>query len=240
MVRKALALGLALILVSVALTAWGQEKSPSRIVSEKFIGKFHASGIPESIKISPNCKRVAYVVGQGGWFGGGKQFVVVDGKDEKPYDKIGATGIVFSPDNRRVAYLAQEGDKWFVVVDGKEQKQYDRFIKDSLVFSPDSQSLAYAAEVSNKNFVVVDGKEEKQYDGIMQGTLTFSPDSKRVAYSANEGNKYWFVVVDGNEGKKYDSLLRGGNKVIFDSLDAFHYLAEIGLDRIYLVEERIE
>jgi hypothetical protein len=98
--------------------------------------------------------------------------------------------------------------------------------------------VAYGAGVDNKWLVVVDGKEQKYYDLILQGTLIFSPDSQRVTYGAKGGNRNWFVVVDGNEGKKYDSLLRGGNKVIFDSPDAFHYLAETG-ERIYLVEETI-
>jgi hypothetical protein len=130
------------------------------------------------------------------------------------------------------------GNKQFVVVDGMEEKQYDG-IGGSLTFSPDSKRVAYGAKVGNKWLVVVDGQEQKPYDTILQGTPMFSPDSQRVAYGAKGGNKNWFVVVDGNEGKKYDGLLGGGNKVIFDSPDAFHYLAEIGFERIYLVEETI-
>ena len=274
MARKAQALGLALFLVGSALAAWGQEKSPNRIVSEKLIGKFHPSGIPESLKVSPDGKRVAYVAVSRGFFTGNKWFVVVDGKEEKQYDNIGPP--IFSPDSKRVGYGAKEGNKWFVVIDGKEEKQYDNIAKGTPIFSPGSKRVTYAAKEGNKWFVVVDAKEEKPYDGIWAGSLTFSPDSKRVAYwarvgnklfvvidgkeekpydaigdgpifspdskrvayGAKEANKKWFLVVDGNEGKQYDSLLRGG-KVIFDSSDAFHYLAEHAGEQIYLVEGTI-
>jgi hypothetical protein len=145
-----------------------------------------------------------------------------------------------------VAYAAKAGNKFFVVLDGTEEKPYDGIMQGGApTFSPDSRRVAYSAQAGNKWFVIVDGKEEKPYDAILPGSLTFSPDSQRVAYGAKGGNKNWFVVVDGNEGKKYDGFLNivsgpGGNRVIFDSPDAFHYLAEIGFERIYLVEERIE
>ncbi|MEW6416877.1 MAG: hypothetical protein AB1480_02010 [Nitrospirota bacterium] len=57
---------------------------------------------------------------------GDKWLVVVDGKEGKKYDGIGA--LIFSPDSKRVAYQAIEGDEWFVVVDGKEGKRYDMIV----------------------------------------------------------------------------------------------------------------
>ncbi len=197
MIRKALALGVAFFIVGVALAAWGQGKSPNRIVSEKLIGKIHPSFIAKSLNVSPDSKRVAYVVINRGFFTGDKFFVVVDGKEEKQYDNILATPPpIFSPDSKRVAYGARTGDKWLVFVDGKE---------------------------------------DKPYDDILKGTPIFSPDSKHVAYGAKVGNK-WLVVVDGKEGKPYDGFPRG-TRIVFDSPDAFHYLARAG-EQIYLVEER--
>jgi Tol biopolymer transport system component len=277
MTKKALALCVAVFLASMTIAAWAQIAPLDRVVSERLIGRLHLSGIPASLKISPDSKRVAYVAVSRGFFTGEKKFVIVDGTEEKQYDDIGATMLTFfSPDSKRVAYGARAGNRWLVVVDGKEGRPYEGIGAGSLSFSPDSQRVAYMAGAGNKRFVVVvdgqehnaydglggarpifspdsnrmayeasvgnkrvvvvDGKEQKQYDGI--DTLTFSPDSKRVAYGAKGGTRNWFVVVDGNEGKKYDSLLRGGNRVIFDSPDAFHYLAETG-ERIYLVEETI-
>jgi hypothetical protein len=113
-----------------------------------------------------------------------------------------------SPNSKRVACVAKEGNKWCVVVDGKEGKQYDNIGKGTLIFSPDSRRVAYMAKEGNKWCVVVDGKEEKQYDGIGEGSIIFSPDSTRMAYKAGVGNK-WCVVVDGKEGKQYDNIGMG-------------------------------
>jgi dipeptidyl aminopeptidase/acylaminoacyl peptidase len=101
-----------------------------------------------------------------------------------------------SPDSRRVAYMAQEGNKQFVVVDGKEEKKYDGIGEGTLIFSPDSRRVAYVAQEGNKWVVVVDGKEEKKYDGIVTlggGRVIFdSPDS--LHYLAIEkGNKIYLV-----------------------------------------------
>ncbi len=103
--------------------------------------------------------------------------------------------------------------------------------------------MAYVARVrkglGEKRFVVVDGREEKQYDGIVTDSVIFSPDSQRVAYGAGVNNKQ-FVVVDGKEGQPYDSIVAiGGGRIVFDSADSLHYLAQKG-DDIYLVEGRIE
>jgi hypothetical protein len=74
---------------------------------------------------------------------GDQWFVVVDGKEEKKYDNIGGT--IFSPDSKRVAYVAGVGDKEFMVVDGKEEKIYDAIV--GTIFSPDSKRVAYVALV---------------------------------------------------------------------------------------------
>ncbi len=74
MTRKIQALGLAFFLVGVAIAAWGQEKSPNRIVSEKLIGKMHPTWMPESLIVSPDSRRIAYVVRRAGWIPG--QFMI--------------------------------------------------------------------------------------------------------------------------------------------------------------------
>jgi hypothetical protein len=128
---------------------------------------------PETIIISPDRKRVAYLVSVGE-----KQVVVVDGIQQKQYDSIGKGTLIFSPDSQRVAFAAVAGNKQFVVVDGVEEKHYDGISPDTLIISPDSQRVAYVANLDNKQFVVVDGKEEQHYDNIGANTLTFSPDSQ--------------------------------------------------------------
>lgn len=162
---------------------------------------------------SPDSQRLAYVAREGE-----KSFVVVDGKEQKPYDDINALSLTFSADSQRLAYVVGVGekrsdDKQTVVIDGKEEKPYDWI--GGLLFSPDSRRVAYWAGVGGRSLVVVDGKEGKPYDGAAQGeaptcfppdswwvvsfhSLLFSPDSRRVAYKAVLGLNV-FAVVDGKE-----------------------------------------
>ena len=57
--------------------------------------------------------------------------MVVNGVEGKRYDGIG--GMLFSPDSKRLAYVAIRGTKSLVVIDGMENKEYDAV--DLLVFS---------------------------------------------------------------------------------------------------------
>ena len=234
MVKKVAVFFLMVFVICIGITAFAEEKSP-RIVSERPITQISfSSWIQETFRVSPDNRRVAYVIKVGN-----KQCVVVDGKEEKQYDGIGANSLIFSPDSKRVAYGARLGNNWFVVVDRKEKKQYDDIAKGTPLFSPDSKRVAYGAREGVTWFVVVDEKEEKQYDDIGQGSPLFSPDSKRVAYGARVGNK-WCVVVDRKEEKQYDGIVtKREGSIIFDSAESLHYLALIGND-IYLVEERIK
>ena len=54
-----------------------------------------------------------------------KRFMVIDGKEEKPYESVGQGTFLFSPDSARVAYMAKEAAKPypFVVVDGRGRKR---------------------------------------------------------------------------------------------------------------------
>ena len=69
------------------------------------------------IKVSPDGRRVAYVVPAGD-----QAYVVVDGREQKRYDAILQGTLVFSPDGKRAAYGARLAGKCFVVMDGKEGK----------------------------------------------------------------------------------------------------------------------
>ena len=98
-----------------------------------------------------------------------KRFVVVDGQG-KQYDRIEKQSLVFSPDSRRMGYVARGDGKWFVVVDGQEKRQYDlrgdapgympgiHRSDISFAFSPDSQRVGYLAHSGWGKFVVVDGR----------------------------------------------------------------------------------
>jgi flagellar hook assembly protein FlgD len=125
-------------------------------VSERLIAQIDSSSsTAKSFKpiltVSPDRRRVAYWAQTGN-----KWSVVVDGKEEKPYDSAGSP--IFSPDSQRVAYRAQMGNKHFVVVDGKEGKQYDSLsigaMEKTRIIFDSSDSLHYLAREGNNIYLV--------------------------------------------------------------------------------------
>lgn len=130
-----------------------------------------------------------------------------------------------SPDNRRIAWVAQKNNKQFVTVDGKEGKFYDG-IGSYPIFSPDSKNLAYVANVNNRWAVVVNEKEDKPYIGITRDGIIFSPNSKHYTYGAGVGNKL-IVVIDGKENKAYDGIMEG-SPIFSPNSERIAYGAQIG------------
>ena len=197
----------------------------------------------DSSVFSPDHQRLAYVLQEETW--SEKQFVVVDGKEQKAYN--GIEGIVFSPDSRRLAYVANLGSGRVAVVDGREQRRsegvrnaredYYKIESGSFVFSPDSQRFAYIAVWDHPDdaiywFVVVDGQEQKSYQeavgDLERASLAFSADSNRFAYVVSRGwwTQHRFVVIDEQEGSHFSRIVgpQRGGCVIFDSSDQLHYI----------------
>lgn len=160
-----------------------------------------------SILFSPNGRRAtAVVVGPGGCF-------VIDGTSETDIQCLSPSARgdtlyivgepIFSPDGRKLAYVAEKGFQFSAVMNGKEGKRYGEI--DDLVFSPDSRKLAYVAADNGKRFVVLDDKEGIPYDYVW--SPTFSPDSQKLAFIARRDWKNIVVVMDNNgekESKSYD------------------------------------
>jgi S1-C subfamily serine protease len=115
-------------------------------------------GPSDGIVSSPDARHMAYVARLGG-----KQVVVVDGVEGKPYDWIGGRP-VFSPDSKHIAYVAARLAKgkrsWHVVVDGVEGKEYGGVVwynhttNQASPFSPDSRRVAYIATHTVQGAVV--------------------------------------------------------------------------------------
>ena len=142
--------------------------------------------------------------------------MVIDGKAGKGYAGL-AGKPVFSPDSRRVAYIAMNTqNQWVVAVDDGESPDKHPSVKGhagvspELCFSPDGRRLAYVVVAESggevKQAVVVDHQEGAKYDAV--DGLVFSPNGQRLAYAAKTGNQ-WAVVVDGREGRRHDSVFTG-------------------------------
>jgi roadblock/LC7 domain-containing protein len=145
---------------------------------------------------------------------GEKKFVVLDGKELAPHDSVDGIRILFSPDSRRLAYIAYRGRKddqrAHLVVDGQEGPEHGDYIWD-VCFSPDSQHVAYTAingrwqDSAHTEQMVVDGKEGPAVGRVERHVLNgvlWSSDSQHLAYVASQDRTQW-VVVDGVAGPKY-------------------------------------
>lgn len=197
---------------------------------------------------SPDSQRVAYVVDTAP--DGGGRFVIVNGQESKRYSGKQAwmNHVLFSPDSKRMVYLASADEAWLIVADGKNGKPYEGV--DEIAFSPDSSRLAYVAQTGTKQFVVLDGNEGKHYDAVRD--LVFSPNGKTLAYAAyTKKYKRWCVVINGQEGTAYDLVLaknvfdeaaRRSTKsgsLRFDAPDRLRYLVMKDKRTIALVEEKL-
>lgn len=185
-----------------------------------------------SLRVSPNAARVAYIERARGT-GHPGVVMVVDGEAERMYDTIWEDSVAFSPDSRRMAYVAELNRKWVMVVDGMEGKRYDRI--GYPLFSPDSAHVMYPARIEDKWMVVLDGAEGELFDNV--GDLTFSPDSRHIAFKGKI--KYqWKAVVDGEvqEGS-YDDI----DDFVF-SPDGAHvaFEARTGLSWVAIIDGRGE
>ncbi|MBI3921825.1 MAG: hypothetical protein HY318_10455 [Armatimonadetes bacterium] len=220
---------------TAAVCAEGTAKS--FVVKETSLGPRPPKLDQFSIVLSPDSRRIAYLRAEKGKkplivspdlreiadpeSSKGKESLVVDGKPGRFYDEVEL--VSFSPDSRRVAYAASEGDASFVVVDrvegrkftvkgdvgekeegGEEENENDTPGIRSISFSPDSQRCAYVVCEGGQCFLMCDGLEGKKYKDI--SCFAFSPDSRHLAYIAKRALKQ-FVVIDDNEGIEYDAVI---------------------------------
>ncbi|MCG3179491.1 MAG: hypothetical protein BIFFINMI_01826 [Phycisphaerae bacterium] len=171
-----------------------------------------------SIFPSPDCCRAALLASTGN---ANKCRVSVDGKTDAEYDRVVYGTVKFSPDSRRLGYIAVKGNRQTAVVDGKELGEGDEIRE--LAFSPDSRHVAFVCRTGAKKTVVLDGQAGPDYDNIPMAVPVFSPDSSRMAYVAKiekteidgkpvpphmrnmPGNYRHVVVVNGKAGPEYDS-----------------------------------
>lgn len=164
------------------------------------LGSMYQHFIKNGIVFSPDGQRLAYMVANGT-----SRYVVLDGIERGPYERLFPTQCRFSEDSRHVAYpVFKASDEQFrMVIDAEEDGARYEGISE-VVYSPNSQRLAYGCIRNQKWFVCCDGKESPNHDSI--GTnLCFSPDSRRLAYKVAEEDAS-FMVIDGVQQQVYKSV----------------------------------
>jgi Tol biopolymer transport system component len=142
---------------------------------------------------SADSTRLAYVATRGQ-----KAVVVVNGREEVVYSEILKGSLTFSPDGKRMAFMAAKGyHRWVAVVDGREGPEYTWV--GPPVFSPDGKHVAYEAQKTGRNVVVVyDGQEGAQYIQAF-GPTFFGPGGSQFAYVAQRPSSERFLVINGRE-----------------------------------------
>ncbi|MBL7131898.1 MAG: PD40 domain-containing protein [Candidatus Omnitrophica bacterium] len=188
----------------------------------------HDNIVPGTIVFSPDSRRYAY-----GAQKDFQRFKISEGGKRDAAGTIDLNCFTIEGDEVIRKFIVQSG---YMVIDGLIQKSYDGIGSNTVVFSPDNINIAYASgewtiwDLTYKWGIVVNsGEPTKRYDRI-DCTPVFSSDSQHLAYVSGR-----LVIVDEKYGRMYDRIL---SNVVFDSPEAFHYLALKGAD-IYLIEEKI-
>ena len=83
-----------------------------------------------------------------------RRFIVIDGKEEEVSYTIDSSTLTFSPDSKKLAYVASQREKSFVVVTGQKGKEYDKIW--GISFSSDGKYIIYGAKIGNELWRIVD------------------------------------------------------------------------------------
>ncbi len=150
-------------------------------------GKAYSKILADSITISPDGRKVAYVVQEGD-----NQFLVVNNEEGKRYDEILVNSIVFSPDSQKFAYIAKgkkgKKDVYFLVINNREGRGYDEISENSLMFSDDSKKITYMVREGDRIFSVVYHLEKDKYEQNVYSLFSTSQSAK--LYSSNLSKEF--------------------------------------------------
>lgn len=159
------------------------------------------------IVLLPACSSVP-LVADGTQFSnpdGSRTAVVQQGRvsfDGKPgdlrYDGIVDSGVTFSSDGKRAAYIGVRGQTFFLVVDGREYGPFDQVARAGVLISPRARRVALSLVIAGRWHLWLDGQLSGPFEGLAHGHPLFSDDESHVAYAALRG-KNWSLVVDGVE-----------------------------------------
>jgi Tol biopolymer transport system component len=183
-----------------------------------------------SLRLGPTPGQFAYVTKKGDGYSVSWAQLIGSPKELGPYTDV--QSVRFSPDGKRLAFVATRGNRSFAVVDGQENRAYPDVVIGP-IFSTDSSRVAYAAwKTDEKLVVVVDGRESNEYDDIGRDSIVFSPQGTHLAFTARSGSR-WFVVVDNVSysflGAHFAPVR--GSKITFTSEESLHLLIGSESDR---------
>jgi hypothetical protein len=143
---------------------------------------------------------------------GEEVWISVAGEKQGPYDAVGPP--TFSPDGRRLAYIARRSHTSYLVLDGVPGEPFDailpeegdlsNYLEDSPVFRNDGSSVAYKACLGRREFIVCDGEAGEPFD-FVSGGPAYSPNTGHLVYAAGKSLKE-YVIVDHHRSEPFNRI----------------------------------
>ncbi len=178
---------LSLILIAtVSAPLWAEEKVLATLPKEIS---------PTQIVVSPDQSRFAWILR-----GQDSISVVVDGKQQKPYDWIVQNTVEFTADSKRVVYAARKRRKAMMVIEGNEGPLADSI--EQWMLSPTGAHIAYVATVDGRRQVFFDDAGRGNYEYVKLHALAADGT---LAYLVAKSNQQ-VAVINGKESKPYDLI----------------------------------
>ena len=150
--------------------------------------------IPESIKMSDDMRKIAFV----SFLDNTRNYIHTNDQTSPAYYAVHPGYPIWSADSEKYAYIAYKNKaECVVIVDGETIDKYEA--ADNFIFSILGKSYAFRALKNNHQFVVVNGTPGTSYRGIViKDNFKFFPDEKRFFYVASKNNSC-VAVIDGQE-----------------------------------------
>lgn len=179
--------------------AGARARGPRRVVIDGAEGPLFDYVWSGGLHFSDDGKHFAYTAERGG-----KRFVVVDGVESGPYERVGAPAFRDYKDRGFVvAFDAERDGRQLFVVNGREFAAED--MKGRELFFGEQARQPREVVREGKYFVVWEGKEVGPFDEQIATFLHTAPSAGGglfVVFEGKRGEKQ-IAVVDGVEGKPY-------------------------------------
>ena len=144
--------------------------------------------------------------------------VLVSGQKPQEVD-YPVRDIIFSPDGKRLAYIAMEDEKEFVVVDGQKQEEFDKVSRP--VFSPDSKRVVYLGSVTQQSGTpAVEAGPARPEEAVEAGPRPAESTRPNPEHNVVVIHTKPFIVVDGQKHGEFEAarppwLTPDGKAILF-------------------------